>query len=128
MCQYQTVLITVALQVCCEISSVQSLSRVQLFMTPQTAARQASLSILNSRSLLKLMSTELVMPFNHLILYHHVLLLPSLFPSIRVFSKELVLFIRWSKYEIRLSYFQFCSSFSRLFLVFGVSCVCLLLL
>ena len=69
-------------------SSVQSLSRVQLFETPWTAALQASLSITNSRSLLKLMSTESVMPSNHLILCHTLLLLPSIFPSIRVFSKS----------------------------------------
>ena len=67
-------------------SSVQSLSHVQLFVTPWTAALQASLSITNSQSLLKLMSIELVMPSNHLILCHPLLLLPSIFPSIRVFS------------------------------------------
>ena len=78
-------------------SSVQSLSRVQLFMTPWTAARQASLSITNSWSLLKLMSIESVMPSNHLILCHPLLLLPSIFPSIRVFSNESVLGIRWPK-------------------------------
>ena len=72
------------------ISSVQSLSRVQLFATLWTAACQASLSITNSRSLLKLMSIELVMPSNHLILCHPLLLQPSIFPSIRVFSKESV--------------------------------------
>ena len=69
-------------------SSVQSLSRVQLFATPWTAAHQASLSIANSRSLPKLMSIESVMPSNHLILYRPLLLLPSIFPSIRVFSNE----------------------------------------
>ena len=74
---------------------VQSLSRVQLFMTPWTAARQASLSIINSRSLLKFMSIESVMPSNHLILCCPFLLLPSVFPSIRVFSNESVLCIRW---------------------------------
>ena len=68
-------------------SSVQSLSRVQLFATPWTVALQASLSITNSWSLLKLMSIELVMPSNHLILCPPLLLLPSIFPSIRVFSK-----------------------------------------
>ena len=78
--------------------SVQLLSHVQLFATPWTAARQASLSIMNSQSLLKLMSTELVMPSNHLLLCHPLLLLLSTFPSIRVFSKESVLRIRWSKY------------------------------
>ena len=78
-----------------QFRSVQSLSRVRLFVTPQTAALQASLSITNSRSLLKLMSTESVMPSNHLILCHPLLLLPSIFPSIRVFSNESVLRIRW---------------------------------
>ena len=82
---------------CHLISSVQSLSGVQLLETPQTAARQASLSITNSQSLLKLMSFELVMPSNHLILCRP-LLLSSIFPSIRVFSNESVLHIRWPKY------------------------------
>ena len=77
--------------------SVQSLSHVWLFATPWTAACQASLSITNSWSLHKLMSIELVMPFNHLILCHLLLLLPSVFPSIRVFSSESVLHIRWTK-------------------------------
>ena len=80
------------------ISSVKSLSRVQLFATPWTAARQDSLSITNSQSLLKLMSIESVMPSNHLILYYPLLLLPSILPSIRVFSNESVLHIRWPKY------------------------------
>ena len=80
------------------ISSVQSLSRVQLLVTPWTAARQASLSITNSWSLLKLMSIESVMPSNHLILCHPLLLLPPIFPSIRVFSNESALCIRWPKY------------------------------
>ena len=80
------------------ISSVQSLSYVQLFATPWTAACQASLSITNSRSLLELMSLESVMPSNHLILCHLLLLPLSIFPSIRVFSNESVLHIRWSKY------------------------------
>ena len=80
------------------ISSVQSLSHVRLFMTPWTAACQASLSITNSWSLLKLMSIELVMPSYHLILFHPLLLLPSIFSSIRVFSNESVLCIRWPKY------------------------------
>ena len=80
------------------ISSVQSLSRVRLFVTPWTAARQASLSIANSQSLLKLMSIESVMPSNRLILCHPPLLPPSIFPSIRVFSNESVLRIRWPKY------------------------------
>ena len=79
------------------ISSAQSLSRVRLFATPWTAARQASLSI-NFQSLLKLMSIEWVMPSNHLILCCPLLLLPSIFPSIRVFSNESVLYIRWPKY------------------------------
>ena len=79
-------------------SSVQSLSRVQLFVTPWTAARQASLYITNSRSLLKLMSIESVMPSSHFILCHPLLLLPSIFPSIRVISHESVLHIRWPKY------------------------------
>ena len=78
--------------------SVQSLSRVRLFVTPWTAARQASLSITNSRSLLKLMSIESVMPCNHLILCRPLLLLPSIFSSIRVFPNESVLCIRWPKY------------------------------
>ena len=79
------------------ISSVQSLSHVRLFATRRTAARQASLSITNSRSLLKLMS-KLVMPSNHLILCRPFLLLPSIFPRIRVFSNESALHIRWPKY------------------------------
>ena len=81
-----------------KLSSVQSLSRVQLFATPWTAAHQASLSINNSQSLLRLMSIELVMPSNHLILCHLLLLPPSIFPSIWVFSNESVLHIRWPKY------------------------------
>ena len=80
------------------MSSVQLLSHVWLFVTPWTAARQASLSITNSQSLLKLMSIESVMPSNHLILCHPLLLLPSIFPSIRVFSNKSALCIRWSKY------------------------------
>ena len=79
-------------------SSVQSLSSVWLFMTPWTAACQASLSITSSWSLLKLMSIELVMPSNHLILCRPLLLPPSIFPSIRVFSNESVIHIRWPKY------------------------------
>ena len=78
-------------------SSVQLFSRVRLFATPWTAAYQASLSITNPRSLLKLMSIKSVMSSNHLILCHPLLLLPSIFPSIRVFSNELVLQIRWPK-------------------------------
>ena len=81
-----------------EFSSVQMLSCVQLFVTPWTAAHQASLSITNSQSLLKLMSIESVMPSNHLILCQPLLLLPSIFASIRVFSKESVLHIRKPKY------------------------------
>ena len=80
------------------IQSVQSLSRVQLFVMPWTASRQVSLSIANSQSLLKLMSIESVMPSNHLILCHPLLLLPSIFPSIRVFSNESVPRIRCPKY------------------------------
>ena len=75
-----------------------SVSHVRLFATPWTAAHQASLSITNSRSLLKLMSIALVMPSNHLILCYPLLLSPSILPSIRVFSNELVLPIRWPKY------------------------------
>ena len=77
---------------------VQSLSRVRLFATPWTAARQASLSFTVSRNLFKLMSIDSAMPFNHLILCRPLLLLPSIFPSIRVFSYELALRIRWPKY------------------------------
>ena len=77
---------------------VQSLNCVQLFLTPWTAACQASLSFTISQSLLKLMSIESVMPSNHLILSHPLLLLPSIFPSIRVFFNELVLHIRWPYY------------------------------
>ena len=81
-----------------QFSSVQSLSRVQLFATPWTAAHQASLSITNSRSLPKLMSVELVMPSNHPILCCSLLLLSSIFPSIKVFSNESALCISWLKY------------------------------
>ena len=98
--------VIIYLPTCCSVAkptylpiiSVQSLSCVQLFATPWTAARQASLSITNSWSLLKLMSIESVMPSNHLILYRPLLLLPSIFPSIRVFSSGSVLCIRWPKY------------------------------
>ena len=79
-------------------SSVQSLGCVRLYVTPWTAAQQASLTNTNSPSLLKLMSIKLVMPSNHLILYHPLLLLPSIFPGIRVFSNESALRIRWPKY------------------------------
>ena len=81
------------------ISSVQSLNRVWLFATPWTTACQASLSITNSWRLLRLMSTKLVMPYNYLILCHPLLLPPSIFPSIRVFSNKSVLPIRWPKYR-----------------------------
>ena len=81
-----------------QFNSVQSLSRVRLFVTPWTAARQASLSITNSQSLLKLLSIESVMPSNILILCCPLLLPPSIFPTIRVFSSESVLRLRWPKY------------------------------
>ena len=81
-----------------QFSSVRSFSHVQLFANPWTAACQASLPITNSWSLLKPMSIKLVMPSNHLILCHPLLLPPSIFPSIRVFSNESVLHIRWPKY------------------------------
>ena len=80
------------------IAVVQLLSHVWLFVTPWTAAHQASLSFTISQSLLKLMSIESVIPTNHLILCHPLLCLSSIFPSIRVFSNELVLCIRWPKY------------------------------
>ena len=82
----------------CKFSLVQSLSHVPLLATPWTALRQASLSITYSRNLLKLMSIESLMPYKHLILCRPLLLLPSIFPSIRVFSNESVLCIRWPKY------------------------------
>ena len=81
-----------------QFSSVQSLSRVQLFVTPWTAAGQPSLSPTNSQSSPKLMFIESVMPSNHLILFCSLVLPPSIFPSIRVFSNESVLPIRWPKY------------------------------
>ena len=81
-----------------QFSSVHSLSRVRLFATPWIAARQASLSITNSRSSLRLTSIESVMPFSHLILYHPLLFLPQIPPSIRVFSNESTLHMRWPKY------------------------------
>ena len=81
-----------------EFSSVQSLSRVLFFATPWTAARQSSLSITNSQGLLKLMPIESVMPSSHLILCHPLLLLPPIPPSIRVFSNESTLLLRWPKY------------------------------
>ena len=79
-------------------NSVKSLSRVRLFVTPWTAAHQASLSITNSQSLLKLMSIKSMMPANHLIFHQPLFLPPSIFPSIRVFSNESALHIRWPKY------------------------------
>jgi len=81
-----------------QVSSVQLLSRIWLFVIPWTAARQASLSITNSWSLLKLMSIESVMPTNHLIFCHPLLLQPSIFSTIRAFSSESVLPIRWPEY------------------------------
>ena len=81
-----------------QFTSVQLLSCVQLFVTPWTAALQASLSITNSQSLLKLMSIESMMPSNHLIFCHPLHFLPSIFPSIRVFSNESALRIKWPKY------------------------------
>ena len=84
--------------VCITVSSVQLLSHVRLFAIPQTTAHQASLSITNSWSFLKLMSIELVMPSNHLSLYSPLLLPSSIIPSIRIFSNESVLHIRWPKY------------------------------
>ena len=81
-----------------QFSSVQSFSHVRLLATPCNAAPQASLSITKSQSLLKLMSIESVMPSNHFILCHPLLLPPSIFPSIRVFSNESVLHIRWPEY------------------------------
>ena len=86
------------IQLFLQFSSVQSLSGVQLFVTPWTTACQGSLSITNSWSLPKLMSTESVMPSNHLILCHAFFLLPSIFPNIKVFSNESALCIRWPKY------------------------------
>ena len=82
----------------CEFSSVQSLSCIRRFVIPWTTAHQTSLSVTNSQSLPKLLSIVSVMPSNHLILFHALLLLPSIFPSIRVFSNESALPIRWSKY------------------------------
>ena len=81
-----------------QFSSVQSFSHIRLFATPRIAARQASLSITKSRSSLKLTSIELVMPFSHLILCHPLFLLPIISPSIRVFSNESTLRMRWPKY------------------------------
>ena len=92
------------MQIC---SVVQLLSHVWLFATPWTAARQASLSITISWSLLKLMSIESVMPSNHLILCRPLLLLASIFPSIRVFSSKSVLHIGWPKYQLQLQHQSF---------------------
>ena len=86
-----------------QFSSVESLSRVRLFATPWIAALQASLSITNSRSLLKLMSVELVMPSNHLIICRPLLLPPPIPPNIRVFSNESTLRVRWPKYGVSAS-------------------------
>ena len=95
-----------------QFSSVQSLSRVQLFANPRTTARQASLSITNSQSTPKLMLIESVIPSNHLMLSHPLLLLPSIFPSIRVFSNESALRIRRMKYWILLKDRQWNVNFS----------------
>ena len=89
--------ITFFLLECLCLSSVQLLSRVRFFVTPWTAACQASLSVTNSQSFLKLMSVKSVMPSNHIILCHPLLLLASIFPSIRVFSNKSALCIRWAK-------------------------------
>ena len=88
----------ILLKILIKQSSIQSLSCVQLFVNPWTAIHQASLSITNSWSLLKLMFIESLMPSNHLILCHPILLLPSVFPGIRVFSNESALHIRWPKH------------------------------
>ena len=88
----------ITIKTCFQFSSIQLLHHVRLFGTPWTAARQVSLSITNSQSLLKLMSIESVIPSNHLILCHPLLFLPSIFLSIRAFSNESVLHIRWPKY------------------------------
>ena len=93
-----TIIYSTSTIVSVQFSSGQSLSRVQLFATPWTVAHQASLSITNSQSLHKLMSIESVMPYNYLILCPPLVLLPSIFPSIRVFSNESGLHIRWPKY------------------------------
>ena len=95
---YVYVYVCVSMSMNIQFSSAQLLSCVQLFATPYTAAHQASLSITNSWSLLTFMSIETVMPSNHLTLYRPLLLLPSIIPSIRVFSNESVLHIRWPKY------------------------------
>ena len=97
-----------------QFSLVQLFSHVQLFVTPWTAARQASLSITNFWSLLKLMSIELVMSSNHLILWCPLLFLPSSLPSIRVFSNESALCIRWPKYWSFSFSFSLCNEYSGL--------------
>ena len=91
---------------CFQFNSVQLLSRVRLFATPLTAARQVSLSITNSWSLLKLTSIESVMPSNHLIIGHPLLLPPSIFPSIRVFSKESVQVVKVLEFQLQHQFFQ----------------------
>ena len=103
-----------------ELSSVQLFSRVQLFVTPWTAACQASMSIINSQSLLKLMSIKSVMTSNHLMLCCSLLLLPSIFPSIRGFSNKSVLRIRWPKYWSLVSSIscQWCSTGNKMVLTF----------
>ena len=95
---YITFVCVFLLLICLQFSSAELLSCVQFFVTPWTAARQAFLSITNSWSFFKLMSIESVMPSNHLILCHPLLLLPSVFPSIRVLSNESALRMRWPKY------------------------------
>ena len=89
-----------------QFSSFQSLSHVLLFAALRTAEHQASLSTTNSWSLLKLMSIESVIPANHLILCHPLLLLPSIFPSIRVFSNESVVLVRWPEFQLQHQSFQ----------------------
>ena len=89
---------TISTSLIIQFNSVQSIRHVWFFVTPWTVTQQASLSITNSQSLLKLMSIESVMASNHLILHRPLLLLPSIVPSIRVFSSEMVLHIRWPKY------------------------------
>ena len=102
---------------CCSVAK----SRVQHFVTPWTAAHQASLSFTISYSLPKLMSIESVMPSNHLILWHPLPLLPSIFPSIRVFSNGLVLHIRWPKYWSFSFSISTCNEYSRLI---SLGCCC----
>ena len=99
MFKYMYIIFQCVSYMCVYISSVQSLSHVRLFATPWTITHQASLSITNSQSLLKLMSIKLVMPSSHLILCHPLLFLSLIFPSISVFSNESVLCIRWPKYQ-----------------------------